>query len=53
MMSPPMGGQCNSRTSTPGYAGSCEVETVSAETWWKRNPDEVLDMMVNRFREIC
>lgn len=36
-----------------GYQGLCEVEIFSAETWWKRNPDEVLDVMVERFRALC
>ena len=36
-----------------GYLGACEVEIFSAENWWKRNPDEVLDTMVERFRGLC
>ena len=36
-----------------GYAGACEVEVFSAENWWKRDPDEVLDTMVRRFRTLC
>ncbi|MGI9508807.1 MAG: sugar phosphate isomerase/epimerase family protein [Geminicoccaceae bacterium] len=36
-----------------GYAGPCEVEIFSAETWWKRDPDEVLDIMVDRFKTVC
>lgn len=36
-----------------GYQGSCEVEIFSAENWWKRDPSEVLDVMVQRFREVC
>ncbi len=36
-----------------GYAGPCEVEIFSANNWWKRDPDEVLDVMVERFRTVC
>jgi sugar phosphate isomerase/epimerase len=36
-----------------GYAGPCEVEIFSAETWWKRPPGEVLDTIVERFRTVC
>lgn len=36
-----------------GYAGACEVEVFSAENWWKRDPDAVLDIMVERFRTLC
>jgi sugar phosphate isomerase/epimerase len=36
-----------------GYAGPCEVEIFSANNWWKRDPSEVLDVMVERFRTIC
>lgn len=36
-----------------GYAGPCEVEIFSAENWWKRDPAEVLDTMVDRFRRLC
>lgn len=36
-----------------GYTGLCEVETFSAETWWKRDPAEVLDVIVDRFRRHC
>lgn len=36
-----------------GYAGPCEVEIFSANTWWKRDPGEVLDVMVDRFRTVC
>jgi sugar phosphate isomerase/epimerase len=36
-----------------GYAGPCEVEVFSANHWWKRDPGEVLDMIVNRFRSVC
>lgn len=36
-----------------GYLGACEVEIFSAENWWKRDPGEVLDVIVERFRTIC
>ena len=36
-----------------GYRGPCEVEIFSAEVWWKRGPDEVLDVMIDRFRKLC
>lgn len=36
-----------------GYAGFCEVEIFSAHNWWKRDPDDVLDVMMERFRTVC
>ena len=36
-----------------GYDGYCEVEIFSAANWWKRDPDEVLDTCVERFRTVC
>jgi sugar phosphate isomerase/epimerase len=36
-----------------GYDGLCEVEIFSAEAWWKRDPDEVLDVIIDRFRRCC
>ena len=36
-----------------GYLGACEVEVFSAENWWKRDPAEVLDAMVERFHLFC
>ena len=36
-----------------GYAGFCEVEIFSAENWWKRPPEEVLDTIVERFKTVC
>ena len=36
-----------------GYEGPCESEIFSAGTWWKRDPDEVLDTIVDRFRTVC
>jgi len=36
-----------------GFDGLCEVEVFSAQNWWKRDPDEVLDVCVERFRTVC
>lgn len=36
-----------------GYEGLCEVEVFSGENWWKRDPAEVLDVIVERFRSCC
>jgi sugar phosphate isomerase/epimerase len=36
-----------------GYRGACEVEIFSAADWWMRDPNEVLDVMVDRFRAVC
>ena len=36
-----------------GYDGLCEVEIFSAGDWWKRDPGEVLDICVERFRTVC
>lgn len=36
-----------------GYEGACEVEIFSAKDWWQRDPNEVLDTMVERFRTVC
>lgn len=36
-----------------GYLGHCEVEIFSFRNWWQRDPDEVLDVMVERFRTVC
>lgn len=36
-----------------GYDGPCEVEIFSAADWWCRDPDDVLDTMVERFRALC
>ncbi len=35
------------------YRGLCEVEVFSAENWWKRDPADVLDVIVDRFRRYC
>lgn len=36
-----------------GYRGACEVEVFSADNWWQRDPGEVLDVMIERFRSVC
>ena len=36
-----------------GYEGMCEVEVFSAGNWWRRDPAEVLDTIVERFRTLC
>ncbi len=36
-----------------GYGGLNEVEIFSAETWWKRDPDEVLKTCVERHATVC
>ncbi|MEM0946476.1 MAG: sugar phosphate isomerase/epimerase family protein [Pseudomonadota bacterium] len=36
-----------------GYVGTCEVEVFSASDWWRRDPGDVLDVMVERFRTVC
>ena len=36
-----------------GYRGLCEVEIFSAGNWWKRDPGEVIDICVERFRTVC
>jgi sugar phosphate isomerase/epimerase len=36
-----------------GYEGHCEVEIFSANNWWRRDPEEVLDVIVSRFRTQC
>jgi sugar phosphate isomerase/epimerase len=33
---------------TAGYHGHCEVEILSANTWWKRDPDEVMRICIER-----
>ena len=36
-----------------GYRGLCEAEIFSAANWWARDPGEVLDTLVSRFRSVC
>jgi sugar phosphate isomerase/epimerase len=35
-----------------GYAGHCDVEIFSAQNWWKREPDEVLRICLERHRGV-
>ncbi len=36
-----------------GYDGFVEAEIFSANNWWKRDPDEVLQVCKERFRTVC
>jgi sugar phosphate isomerase/epimerase len=36
-----------------GYTGPCEVEIFSAANWWKRDPDEVVRICIERFQSCC
>jgi sugar phosphate isomerase/epimerase len=36
-----------------GYDGYHEVEIFSAEDWWKRDPDEVVRICIERHRDFC
>ena len=36
-----------------GYIGPCEVEIFSVNNWWKRDPNDVLDICVERFKAVC
>lgn len=36
-----------------GYTGLCEVEIFSAENWWKKDPNVVLDTIAERFKTVC
>jgi sugar phosphate isomerase/epimerase len=33
-----------------GYHGPCEVEIFSARNWWRRDPDEVIEIIKERLR---
>jgi len=33
-----------------GYSGPCEVEIFSAGNWWRRDPDEVIKIIKERFQ---
>jgi len=35
-----------------GYRGHCEVEILSANTWWTRDPDEVLRICLERYQTV-
>ena len=36
-----------------GYNGACEFEVFSAHDWWQRDPNDVPETMVERFRTVC
>ena len=36
-----------------GYQGAVEVEIFSAENWWKRPEEEVLDICIERLLSVC
>ncbi len=36
-----------------GFAGPCEVEIFSRDTWWKTDPDILLETAVDRFKTMC
>jgi sugar phosphate isomerase/epimerase len=35
-----------------GYRGYCDVEIFSAQNWWKRDPDEVLRICIERHQTV-
>lgn len=35
-----------------GYAGHCDVEIFSAQNWWKRDPNEVIHICLERHRTV-
>ena len=35
-----------------GYRGHCEVEILSANNWWQRDPDEVLRVCIERHQTV-
>jgi sugar phosphate isomerase/epimerase len=35
-----------------GYAGHCDVEIFSSNNWWKRDPDEVLRVCIERHQTV-
>jgi sugar phosphate isomerase/epimerase len=40
------------RVEAAGYAGPCEVEIFSADNWWKRDPEDVLRICIERHRSV-
>ena len=36
-----------------GFSGLHEVEIFSANNWWKRDPDEVLQTIIERGASCC
>jgi sugar phosphate isomerase/epimerase len=41
------------RVKRAGYAGLTEVEIFSAQTWWRRDIDEVLNTCAERLQTVC
>ena len=35
-----------------GYDGCCEIEIFSTRNWWRRDPDEVLPICLERYRTV-
>jgi sugar phosphate isomerase/epimerase len=35
-----------------GFTGHCELEVFSAENWWKRDPDEVMRIAIERHQTV-
>jgi sugar phosphate isomerase/epimerase len=35
-----------------GYQGHCDVEIFSAQNWWKRDPEEVIRICVERHQTV-
>jgi sugar phosphate isomerase/epimerase len=40
-----------SMVESAGYDGPCEVEIFSAGNWWRRDPDEVIEIIKERYRK--
>ena len=40
------------RVEAAGYAGACEVEIMSANDWWQRDPEEVLRICIERHQTV-
>ncbi|NJM92779.1 MAG: sugar phosphate isomerase/epimerase [Rhodospirillaceae bacterium] len=36
-----------------GFTGCVEVEIFSAANWWKRDPNEVLAVVQERYKTVC
>lgn len=36
-----------------GYTGPCDVEIMSSKDWWRRCPDEVVEICIERFQSVC
>lgn len=36
-----------------GFQGCVEVEIFSAQNWWKRDPDDVLKVVQERYKTVC